>query len=44
MTYNKIQSSTTKDIMSMNLQINESGYATKHLKITTLHHTNLVMD
>ena len=44
MTYNKIQSSTTEGITSMNLQINESGSATKHLKITTLHHKNLVMD
>ena len=44
MTYNKIQSLTIEDITSMNLQINESGSATKHLKITALHHKNLVMD
>ena len=44
MTYNKIQSSTTEDITSMNLQINESGSATGHLKITALYHKNLVMD
>ena len=44
MTHNKIQSSITEDIMSMNLQINDFGSTTKHLKITTLHHKNLVMD
>ena len=44
MTYNKIQSSTIEDITSMNLQINESGSATKHLKIIALHQKNLVMD
>ena len=44
MTYNNIQSSTIEGITSMNLQINESGSATKHLKITALHHKNLVMD
>ena len=44
MTYNKIQISTTEGITSMKLQINESGSTTKHLKITALHHKNLVMD
>ena len=44
MTYNKIQSSTTEGITSMNLQINESSSPTKHLKITALHHKNIVMD
>ena len=44
MTYNKIQSSTTEGITSMNLQINESGSATKDWKITKLDHKNLVMD
>ena len=44
MTHNKIQSSTTKDITSMNLQINESGSAIEDLKITVFYHKNLVMD
>ena len=44
MTHNKVQNSTTKDIMSMNLQINESGSTTEHLKITTLHQKNIVID
>ena len=44
MTHNKIQSSIIEDITSMNLQINDSRYATKHLKITALDHKNLVMD
>ena len=44
MTHNKIQSSTTKDITSMNLQINESGSAIEDLKITVFHQKNLVMD
>ena len=44
MTHNKIQSSTIEDIRSMNLQINESGSATKHLKISSLNHKNIVMD
>ena len=44
MKYNKIQSSTTEGITSMNLQKNESGSATKNLKITASHHKNLVMD
>ena len=44
MTYNKIQSSTTKYFTSMNLQINESGFAIQDLKITIFYHKNLVMD
>ena len=44
MTHNKIQSLITKDIMSMNLQINDYGFASKHFNITALHHKNIVMD
>ena len=44
MTHNKMQSLITEDIMSMNLQKNESGSTTKHLKIIASHHKNLVMD
>ena len=44
MTHNKTQCSTTEDIASMNLQMNESGSATGHLKITAFHHKIIVMD
>ena len=44
MTHNKMQCLTTKYIMNMNLQMNESGFATGHLKINAFHHKNLVMD
>ena len=39
-----MQSLIIEDITSMNLQKNESGSATGHLKITALYHNNLVMD
>ena len=44
MTYNKIQSSITEGITSMNLQVNELGSVTNYLMITALYHKNLVMD
>ena len=44
MTHNKMQILITKDITSMNLQKNECGSTTKHLKIIASHHKNIVMD
>ena len=44
MKYNKIQSSITEGITSMNLQVNELGFVPKYLMIIAIYHKNLVMD
>ena len=44
MTYNKMQSSITEGIASMNLQVNELHSVTKYLMITALYHKNILMD